>query len=74
MALQQAIRHHLSPDPGEPLIDVPKAAYLLGISPKTLRDWIQARKIEYVKVGARVLFRPATIRQFVVSNTQPARP
>jgi excisionase family DNA binding protein len=55
-------------DPIEPLIGVDKAARLLGISPKTLRDWIQARKIEYVKVGTRVLFRPSSIRQFITAN------
>jgi excisionase family DNA binding protein len=48
-----------SPMPGsiEPLLDVPRAAHLLGVSPKTLRDWIQARRIEYVKVGTRVMLR-----------------
>jgi excisionase family DNA binding protein len=55
-------------DPIEPLVGVDKAARLLGISPKTLRDWIQARKIEYVKVGTRVLFRPSSIRQFITAN------
>jgi len=52
MALHDAVSAHLLPDPIEPLIDIPKAAYLMGISPKTLRDWIRARKIEYVKLGA----------------------
>jgi excisionase family DNA binding protein len=56
----------------EPLIDVKKAAYLLGISVKTLRDWIQDRRIDYVKVGARVMMRPDTIRQFVSKNTRRA--
>jgi len=36
---------------------------------KTLRDWIQYRKIDYVKVGARVMIRPETIRQYVTSHT-----
>lgn len=54
----------------EPLLDVKAAAYLLGISVKTLRDWIQDRRIEYVKLGARVMFRPEAIRQFVSRNTQ----
>jgi excisionase family DNA binding protein len=58
--------------PIEPLLDVTRASYLLGISVKTLRDWIQARRIEYVKVGARVMIRPETIRQFVISNTRRA--
>lgn len=54
----------------EPLVAVDQAAYLLGISPKTLRDWVQYRKIEFVKVGTRVLFRPETIRNLVASNTR----
>lgn len=56
-------------DPIEPLLGVDQAAYLLGISSKTLRDWVQYRKIEFVKVGARVMFRPETIRSFVARNT-----
>jgi excisionase family DNA binding protein len=72
VALQEAMLSHVSADPIEPLLDVRKAAELLGISPKTLRDWIQARKIEYVKVGTRVMFQPASIRQFVAANTRRA--
>jgi excisionase family DNA binding protein len=49
-----------------------RAAHLLGISVKTLRDWIQGRRIEYVKVGTRVMIRPETIRHFVTSNTRRA--
>jgi excisionase family DNA binding protein len=59
-------------DPIEPLLDVIRAAHLLGISVKTLRDWIQARRIEYVKIGARVMIRPETVRQFVDNNTRRA--
>jgi excisionase family DNA binding protein len=58
--------------PIEALLDVPRAAHLLGISVKTLRDWIQARRIDYVKVGTRVLIRPETIRQYVMANTRRA--
>jgi predicted DNA-binding transcriptional regulator AlpA len=36
--------HELAPRPMpgsiEPLLDIPRAAHLLGISRKTLRDWI----------------------------------
>jgi excisionase family DNA binding protein len=60
------------PGPIEALLDVRRAAQLLGISVKTLRDWIQARRIEYVKVGTRVMIRPETIRQFVAANTRRA--
>jgi excisionase family DNA binding protein len=71
MALHEATASSLL-GPIEPLLNVPSAAHLLGISVKTLRDWIQARRIEYVKVGTRVMIRPETIRQFVSANTQRA--
>jgi excisionase family DNA binding protein len=58
MAWLEAVPSPYPLDPMEPLLDVTKAAHLLDISVKTLRDWIQGRRIEYVKVGARVMFRP----------------
>jgi excisionase family DNA binding protein len=54
----------------EPLLNVTRVAYLLGISVKTLRDWIRDRRIEYVKIGTRVTIRPETLRQFVAKNTR----
>jgi len=59
-------------DPIEPLLNLRRAAHLLGISVKTLRDWIQARRIEHIKVGSRVMIRPETIRQYVTSHTRRA--
>lgn len=50
MALQLTIQPNLVPTLIEPLLDVKPAAHLLGISVKTLRDWIQDRRIEHVKV------------------------
>jgi excisionase family DNA binding protein len=72
MASHDTLPGDIAPGPIEPLLDVAGAAHLLGISVKTLRDWIQARKIEYVKVGTRVMFQPASIRQFVAANTHRA--
>ena len=67
---------HLTATPGgqpiEPLLGVKDAAFLLGLSVKTLRDWIQARKIDYVKLGTRVMIRPETVREFVSKNTRAA--
>jgi hypothetical protein len=45
----------------EGLLDIPRAAKVLGISPKTLRDHVLHRRIDYVKIGGRVLFRPDTL-------------
>jgi len=61
-------------DPIEPLLDLRRAAHLLGISVKTLRDWIHARTIEHVKVGSRVMIRPETIRHYVTSHTRRVVP
>ena len=72
MALHEAMPPAFTSDPIEPLLDVSRSAHLLGISVKTLRDWIQGRRIDYVKVGTRVMIRPETIRQFVTSNTRRA--
>jgi excisionase family DNA binding protein len=72
MALRPNFGGDVLPDPIEPLLGVDRAAHLLGISVKTLRDWIQYRRIDYVKVGTRVMIRPETIRHFVVTNTRRA--
>jgi len=72
MGLQQPNWRSPSNDPIEPLLDINRTAHLLGISVKTLRDWIQYRRIDYVKVGTRVMFRPETIRSFVLENTRRA--
>ena len=72
MGLRPKLGSDVLPDPSEPLLGVDRAAHLLGISVKTLRDWIQYRRIDYVKVGTRVMIRPETIRHFVVTNTRRA--
>ena len=72
MALHEAMAPAFASDSIEPLLDVSRSAHLLGISVKTLRDWIQGRRIDYVKVGTRVMIRPETIRQFVTCNTRRA--
>jgi len=57
----------------EGLLDITRAAKLLGISPKTLRDHVLHRRIDYVKVGGRVLFRPDRLWDFIERNTIRAR-
>jgi excisionase family DNA binding protein len=53
----------------EGLLDITRAAKVLGISPKTLRDHVLHRRIDYVKIGGRVLFRPDTLWDFIERNT-----
>jgi excisionase family DNA binding protein len=53
----------------EGLLDITRAAKVLGISPKTLRDHVLHRRIDYVKIGSRVLFRSDTLWDFIERNT-----
>lgn len=50
----------------------PEAARLLGISERTLFTLRQEGRIAYVKLGARVLYRAAALRQFLRDNETPA--
>lgn len=55
------------------LLSVKQAATMLGISPKTVRDHVLHRRIEFVKIGGRVLFRPEKIMELIERCTVPAR-
>lgn len=52
----------------EELLRIPQAARVLGIRPKTLRDWVWRRKVTFVKVGKSVAFRPSDLRDFIEKN------
>ncbi|HTF69764.1 MAG TPA: helix-turn-helix domain-containing protein [Edaphobacter sp.] len=49
----------------DPLLNVDEAAEELGMSPKTIRNWIALEQIEFVKVGDSK-FAPVRIRKSVV--------
>jgi excisionase family DNA binding protein len=68
MALHEAMQPNSFLGPIEPLLDVTRAAHLLGISVKTLRDWIKGRRIDYVKVGTRVMIRPKPSASFELEH------
>ena len=57
----------------EELLDINRAAKVLGIRPKTLRHHVLRRRIDYVKIGGRVLFRPDTLWEFIERNTIHSR-
>ena len=52
----------------EPLLDIDQTAEILSISPHTVRALVKTRMITFVKLGARVLFRPQDLTDFVESN------
>lgn len=57
----------------EGLLSVNQAAKVLGISPKTVRHMVLTGRIEYVKLGARVLFRPEKLREMIEKCTVTIR-
>jgi excisionase family DNA binding protein len=52
----------------KPLFDIDETAEILNISPHTVRALVKTRKITFVKLGARVLFRPQDLTDFVESH------
>ena len=56
-------------DPTLELVDERKAASILGWSTSTLqKDRVQRRRIAYVKLGSRVMYRVVDLRDFVARN------
>ena len=51
------------------LLNVQEAASYLHISISTLYRWVHQKKIEYVKIGSRVLFSQENLEEFIRINT-----
>ncbi len=51
------------------LLSVQDAACYLHISSSTLYRWVHCKKIEYVKIGSRVLFTKESLEIFIQNNT-----
>lgn len=49
-----------------------EAAIMLHISESTLYRWIHQQKIEYVKIGSRVLFTDEILNNYIRKNTVTA--
>ena len=46
-----------------------EASLLLHVSESTLYRWIHHKKIEYVKLGSRVMFSEKSLQEFIKNNT-----
>ena len=55
-----------------PLLSVPDAAAYLGISPRTLRNWLSLRRIDYVKIGRLTKLSRDTLDRYIADNTVEA--
>jgi excisionase family DNA binding protein len=54
------------------LLTVDEAAAELGLKPRTLRQWIWRREIEYQKIGGAIRIRPEIITRMIEQSTVPA--
>jgi excisionase family DNA binding protein len=57
----------------DPLLRVDEAAVALGLSPKTLRDWIAQRRLEIVRLGRAIRVSEAEVARIIADGTVPAR-
>jgi len=55
------------------LMKVAEAAAFLRLKISTIRAWVLKRKIPYIKLGGKVLFRKADLEAFVDKNVINAR-
>ena len=49
----------------ENLITIEELAVSLGVAPKTVRNWVALRKIPFVRLGRRTLFRPRSLIRWI---------
>ena len=53
------------------LLDVKEAAARLRLKPTTIRAWILKRKIQYAKIGGRVVIRAADVDALIEASLVP---
>jgi excisionase family DNA binding protein len=53
---------------GEALLDIAAAAERLGLSEHTVRAMARQRKIAFVRLGARILFRPQDLAHYIEAH------
>ncbi len=54
------------------LVNLVEAAEMLRLKSSTLRAWVLRRKIPFVKLGRRVLFRRSDLEALIAENVVPA--
>lgn len=49
----------------DPLWNVAEVAAFLGVTDRTVRSWMVARRLPYLKIGGTVRFRQAEVARWV---------
>ncbi len=50
------------------LLSIDEAANFLNLTGHTLRSWVHQKRLPFIKLGSRVLFRPEDLESFINSN------
>jgi excisionase family DNA binding protein len=59
---------------GMGLLDYDEASKFIGLSAFTLRKYVSLKRIPFIKIGDRVFFDPARLREWVDERrVEPAR-
>lgn len=56
------------PRKGEYALSVNDVAEMLGVHPRTIRNWVKAGSIPFVKVGVQIRFSADRVREWVESG------
>lgn len=56
----------------EKLMNIREFASALGISPRTVQQWVWLRRVPFVRVGRAIRFKPETVTEILDRGTVPA--
>jgi excisionase family DNA binding protein len=59
--------------PRQPLLTVAQAAERLAVAPRTLYVWIQAGRLDCVRIGRLVRFEPSSLDRFIETHREVSR-
>ena len=54
-------------------LTVRQTAVALSLSPATIRAWIAARRLGYIRLGRAILVPPAEVQRLLAAGSVPAR-
>lgn len=54
------------------LLNVAEFADVVGLSPKTIRQWVWTRRVPYIRIGRAIRFRPETAAEILKRGEVPA--
>jgi len=61
-----------NPRTNRSLLNTEEFAAALGLSPKTIRNWVWTRRVSYLRVGRAIRFRPETVEEILNRGAVPA--